>query len=244
MRESSTIKPDRETITKLLDEGSEVLGFQPFDYQFSISHLPDKYSGKANAMYDSQRLEFMIPDKLQESTMFHECIHYLTWENGVKLPSKTFYRILLDETIAEQATAEVYGFSHDSKVNVLLWKNYIEFNNIVIDPFSKLYKKFISRDEVSVDIYMRHRALEKEVIKHSSIDTAAELIKEFNEYLPVEEHALREAAKSLCMENAMALIESGFKTKDLINHINGCNADPYGILCYFNMIANCSEHLF
>lgn len=126
-----------------------------------------RLSHGAEAGYKNRKL--FTPKRQTDATIFHELVHYIADDNGMifcrgkMLPARTFYPSLIDETIAETATAFNYGYSDE----------FIEaFGTPYTGPppvVEYLRNNPDTRRKMEQDIGITLPELEKEVEEHESI---------------------------------------------------------------------------
>lgn len=68
-----------------------------------------------NAVYSTAENKFATPRNQHEATLFHEGVHYLMHQEGLlfgpSLQRASLYDQLVDETVAEFAASDVYGYN-------------------------------------------------------------------------------------------------------------------------------------
>ncbi|HLC77374.1 MAG TPA: hypothetical protein VJH04_04180 [archaeon] len=111
---SAIVDIDRNYIDEVLRRCSSVLGLPERRYDFELIYGDDSAgfgSFVPSAQPGLNRIALLRQD--YEGSAFHEAVHYVMGQNGLFLmcvEGENLYSRLVDETVAELATSEVFGY--------------------------------------------------------------------------------------------------------------------------------------
>jgi len=252
------IEVNEDNIKALLEKGAEVTGLRQRDFEFGIYYFPSSVSFAigVNATYNAAEKKFYTPEQQHEATMFHEGIHYLMSHEGMLFgpdEKATIYDTFVDETVAEFAASQVYGYIEPSRLELckaVKRKDPKEIDKILnILGFPALVSDFLRNEMLNdtsnkfheLELYNRHKAIEEKFRQARDFEAIAKDAEEYHDYLmsipPYERKEFRLTINFLSHENAKRLRESGILPSHLVAWIKDAvqkGFDSYGI--YFSYI--------
>lgn len=258
------IEVDDSRLRAIIENGEDVLGLGHRNREFNILYLPDNLIARmgVNAAYSAEENKFATPKQQHEATLFHEGIHYLMSQEGLlfgpSLQKATFYDRLVDETVAEFAASDVYGYNEVAGDLMRFYERLKEGNPEALEALlgqvvSGLPKEMIpmirstigTMDFPQLEIAKRQRAIEKKYTQTKDFDSIKADVGSLYQYMGslsglFTTTNISEAVRILAVGNAVALRTTGIKPKDLVAWIkdgvtNGW--DSYG-LYFYDVVGN------
>jgi len=262
-KEGSVIHVNETVMKGILQRGEEVLGFPSREYDFSFVFVPkevQEISG-VSAAVDVEESKFLTTEQQHEAVLFHEGVHYIMYKNGLLFgPERTkagFYDRLVDETVADVATTQVYGYNYQSRIRDVI-KSYERLNNLYEENkdinFNEVIKiKLMEVEESSLlrlfdgsgaiiplEICKKQRDIEEKYRESPNFDLIYDDVNKFYQYLyslepKNAEYWIKHGVAFLSKDNALALTKSGISAKELVSRIAEMlqnRWDSYGIYFY------------
>jgi hypothetical protein len=228
------VSVEKKTIDVFLERSSNILGVENTDYDFTIAPLPPELVFYANAVFDGENNVFLVPDKINEAYLFHECSHLVSRTNGFMTTENVFHHYLLEETLAEKATSEEYGFNSMLDSLDILYKQFNPLMSFYGDPI-----------EFGKEVHLRQREMEKKYFCTKDLDEASKDFTKLYQYVKDLDKAsfvIRSAIRGLAIGNAIALDRCGETAQGTFSHImQETNNGMGSAKIYFGMVSRCKE---
>src|SRR3989344_1317858 len=252
------VKVDENRLKSLVERGEETIGLERKDREFGILYLPDNIIARmgVNAAYSAEENKVATPRNQHEATLFHEGIHYLMHQErllfGPSLQRATFYDRLVDETVAEFAASDVYGYNEFANDLIGFYERLKEGNSealdTLVDQMRGLPKEMIpiikstvhTMDFPQLEIAKRQRAIESKYAETKDFETITNDVDSLYKFMgslsgPFTMTSISEAVRMLAVGNAIGLRKSGVQPKDLVSLLRDGVAngwDSYGLYFY------------
>lgn len=257
-RRGKVIQADTTSMDALLRSAAETLGFPHRDYRYRLLPIP-KYLEEVGvrATTDPQNDVIFTLQPQHEAALFHEGVHYLMGKNGLLFSQQRIYPLygtLVDETVAELATAQVYESDRSQTVTSMaqtlesmrrmtaqqfieelknngLSQELSDFLDAIQIPDPSLVAELLIKQRQAEGKYAHTRnfkALEDDVI---------EIYKFLYRFEPRTVSLLLRQTGSLALENANTLLNNGINARILVSWIDAAvkkGMDSYQI--YFGTI--------
>ncbi len=243
------ISVDEEAIKRLIYKGEGTLGFEHEKRKFKVRYLPQEIreATRIKAGYDCKNNRFLVAERQHETTIFHEGIHYLMHQDGllfIQRKENMIYDRLVDETVAELATAERYGFSelmgsnfyasdfpsrlehaHLEQIIEDVKKSGIEKKTcLALKHLAKNVKALKVTAKTTLKIVNMHQEIEKKYLeKQNFAGIEADVHKFFDCVYPLSGLNSRpqifEVIRMLSLDNARKLLQKGIDTQTAVSWI-------------------------
>lgn len=231
-KEHEIVETSDETVAEAIEETEKLFGLPErgkvrrlidfFKYPWVINSIEQVMGNdKKLAAHDPSRNVFYLPKELRRDHLIHEAVHHLVKVRGLNLELSEsgggFYNRLVVETLANLAPFQIYGVDAEAMdLDPKGVREMLRFNKRMLNETERIQKT-----PVNISI-LRHRILEKQ-----SLETGEPCGKDFFDYfygLGLKEgedtfaHS-RGLIGYLSFSNAVALLDRGYKTCDLVKKI-------------------------
>ncbi len=237
-----------------LTERRKSLGLRSEDREFSLLYLPDNIIARmgVNAAYSAERNTFAAPREQHEATLFHEVVHYLMYQErllfGPSLQRASLHDRLIDETVAELAASNVYGYNGSVGDLIGFYEQLKDGSSEALDllagQLQGLQRKEIESAVRTMDfsqlaVAKRQRAIEAKYRETRDLGSIKGDVNHLDEFIsalsgPFAMISMSEAVRILAVGNAISLRKSEVQPKNLVSWLrDGVAADWSSFALYF-----------
>jgi len=215
------VEASRAAVEKALLDANRLLGFKAKDYDFKI--VPLNENGTAGAS-NSFTGEIHLPSATHEAVILHEAAHLACAKNGAsynilcKDTLRNWFGKLLNETFAEGAAAQKYGYSNPDKYDL-----YCQSRGTNVEALASL----TSWTSLGRIIAAQHIAWEKSLGDAHETRLADGYFSLLGEMAKTQDKkAYKDAPLLISMSNASRLLKKGIKIGEIVKsrRIIKCNA--------------------
>ncbi len=253
------IEVNEDALRELIRKGEKALGWEHQERDVRIIYLPDDFIARmgVHAAYSFRDNAIATPQRQHEATLFHEGIHYLMAQEGLlfgpSLKKATFYDRLMDETIAEFAAFESYGYD-DITANLMGFYERLKsgspeaveellsrfLNGVPQEMYPALKSTIARMNFPQLQMAKKQRSVERKYFQTRNFESIEEDVDSLYGYIdsvsslfsPIN---ISEAVRIIATGNAVALGNAGIELKELVAWLNDGVAnewDSYGLYFY------------
>ncbi|HLD39180.1 MAG TPA: hypothetical protein VJB05_02610 [archaeon] len=233
-RKNNVINVSKATVHECLERAEGILGFQPQKCDPEIIYANPKIAEHFDVSGIYFAGKFILPEEVEESTVLHEGVHYLMSKSGLFLPvdpssANIFYDKLVNETIAESATGEVYGYPSGvienmtsiSEQEIDTRVDKIASERGMTTDEKAAYRAYYSNAMIyAVTMINQQLFIERGYLEAEDTIPLIPLIKYLYEYFDRQrDDSINFAVKALAVRNAAGLRDHNVSSKDMVGWI-------------------------
>jgi len=237
-KEDIIIDVNKDLVHGMFQRCESVLGLPSRKYEFDL-HYGDDSKGFGTFFPHAEpalnRIALLRQD--YEGAVFHEAVHYVMSKNGLFLmdiESENLYSRLVDETVAELATSETFGY-HESQAELL--DEFLQASEPAGEEMEKLTQiTGLAPDDIRgtidielemarfakrfVDIEAKYAVAQHRKPSAEHIQTVMEDARELNLYFSLGERVSQYGIASMIARyNAERMNQNGIHGRDLVSSI-------------------------